>query len=61
VNETAGEDESELVNVAYARELGPGVSWRTNLMFADYDGEDATITTDDTDGWALITGLKLSF
>jgi hypothetical protein len=61
VNEQAGEDETEFVNIAYSRTLGPGVAWRTNLMFADFEGEDTTVTTDDADSWALVTGIKIGF
>jgi outer membrane protein OmpU len=61
LNETAGEDKTELLNLAYSRTLGPGVAWRTNLAWADYEGEDTTITTDDADSFSVVTGLKLSF
>ena len=57
----AGEDETDVVLMAYRRTLGPGVSWNVSVVYADMDGEDDTTTSDDADGWALTTGLKLSF
>ena len=57
----SGEDETDVVLAAYRRTLGPGVIWNVSVVYADHDGEDNTVTTDDADGWALTTGIKLSF
>ncbi len=44
--------------VAFARSLGPGVTWSLSLIWADWDGG-----TDETraDGYAISSGLTLSF
>ncbi len=61
VKSVAGDDETDVVLVAYRRTLGPGVIWNVSVVHADMDGEDTTTTSDDADGWALTTGIKLSF
>ena len=46
--------------LSYARNLGPGVKWSVNLIYADYTGEVAG-STDDNDGVAATTAIRLNF
>ena len=57
---TPGDDELDASILSYARTLGPGVKWSVNLFWADYTGETPG-STDDNDGMALTTALRLSF
>lgn len=56
----AGEDQTDAVMVSYRRDLGPGVQYRLNFIWADYDGE-AVGSADDNDGIALTTSVRLAF
>jgi hypothetical protein len=42
------------------RDLGPGVQYRLNFMWADYDGE-ASGSADDNDGIAVTTSVRVAF
>ncbi len=57
VEDDAG-GESSAGEIAFARSLGPGVTWSLSLIWADWDGG-----TDETraDGYAISSGLTLSF
>jgi predicted porin len=55
-----GDNEKDTAMLSYARNLGPGVKWSVNLMWADYTGEIAG-SSDDNDGTALTTSLRMSF
>jgi|SaaInl4_100m_RNA_FD_contig_31_2375881_length_1250_multi_31_in_0_out_0_1 outer membrane protein OmpU len=56
----AAEDELNSVLVSYRRDLGPGVQYRLNFFWADYDGE-AVGSGDDNEGIALTTSVRLAF
>ena len=55
-----GEDELDQLMVSYRRDLGPGVQYRLNVMYADFDGEDVG-SADDNDGYAITTSIRLAF
>lgn len=57
---TPGDDEKDAAMLSYGRNLGPGVLWSVNLIWADYTGEVAG-STDDNDGMAATTAIRLSF
>jgi hypothetical protein len=46
---------------AYRRTLGAGVIWYANLFYARFTGENDGSSTDDNSGWALATGVRLTF
>lgn len=51
---TAGE-------VAFARTLGPGVTWSVSLLWASYSDGTTGATAVESDGYALTSGIKLQF
>ena len=53
-------DEIDAVKVSYEYTLGPGVEYRLNFFWADWVGED-TGSSDDNEGIAISTGIRLSF
>lgn len=57
----ANEDQSKVWNLGLNYSMGAGVTLLGNVLLAEYEGEDNTVTTDDKDGWAVITGVALSF
>jgi len=57
---TAGEDKTDLLMLSYRRDLGPGVQYRLNFMWADYSGENLG-SADDNEGMALTTSVRLAF
>jgi outer membrane protein OmpU len=56
----AGEDETTIAMLSYRRDLGPGVQYRLNLMYGDFEGETAG-SADDNDGYAITTSVRLAF
>jgi len=55
-------DEAIVTSVAYRRTLGPGVFWRVNLMFAEFnDGATGAASGASNDGEALTTGIVVRF
>ena len=48
------------VLASYRRNLGPGVQYRLNFMWADYEGEEPG-KADDNSGVAVTTSVRLSF
>jgi hypothetical protein len=56
----AGEDETTIAMLSYRRDLGPGVQYRLNLMYGDFEGE-AIGSADDNDGYAITTSVRLAF
>jgi predicted porin len=56
----AGDDKTDRAKISYARDLGPGVEYRLNLFWADYQGENAG-SADDNDGYALTTSVRVAF
>jgi len=56
----AGDDEESTLTLSGAYNMGPGVDWRTSLLFADWEDE-GTAKADSNEGWALVTGFKVSF
>jgi hypothetical protein len=57
---TAANDETDILLVSYRRDLGPGVQYRLNFMWGDYEGENAG-SADDNDGVAVTTSVRLAF
>ncbi len=56
------EEEEKGLMLSYARNLGPGVKWSANLMYADFEDDVVAGTVNSTnEGWAATTGLRLSF
>ncbi len=56
------DDETKAYSIAYRRTLGPGVAWHNTLHIADYDdGLAGAATSNSNDGYALTTGIKISF
>lgn len=53
-------DEIDHVKLSYEYTLGPGVEYRLDFFWADWQGED-TATSDDNEGVAISTGIRLSF
>lgn len=51
---TAGE-------VAFARTLGPGVTWSVSMLWASYGNGAAGTAAVESDGYALSSGIKLQF
>ncbi len=55
-------DETKAFSIAYRRTLGPGVTWHNTLHIADYDnGASGAASSTSNDGYALTTGIKVSF
>ena len=57
---TPGDDGQDAATLSYARTFGRGVKWSVNLYWADTASEAAR-GSDDNDGMALTTGLRLNF
>jgi len=53
-------DTTNMGMLSYRRDLGPGVQYRLNFMWADHEGE-VVGSTDDNDGVALTTGIRVAF
>jgi predicted porin len=62
----SGNEEEKGFMASYARNLGAGVKWHANIMYADFEDDvnrdvsNAT-TQGQRDGWAMTTGLRLTF
>jgi outer membrane protein OmpU len=59
-----GNEEEQAFMGSYARALGAGVKWHTNLMYLDTEDDinrNSTTVKGTLDGWALSTGISLSF
>jgi predicted porin len=56
----AGDDESLQTLVSYRRDLGPGVQYRLNFFYADHEGENVG-STDDNEGYAITTSVRVAF
>ena len=56
----AGEDETTIAMLSYRRDLGPGVQYRLNVMYGDFEGETIG-SSDDNDGYAITTSVRLAF
>jgi predicted porin len=56
----AGEDETTIAMLSYRRDLGPGVQYRLNVMYGDFEGE-TNGSSDDNDGYAITTSVRLAF
>ncbi|MBT5456421.1 MAG: porin [Rhodospirillaceae bacterium] len=56
----AGEDESDRMLISYRRDLGPGIQYRLNFHYADFQGENAG-SADDNEGVAVSTSVRLAF
>ena len=55
-----GEDETDIFMASYRRDLGPGVQYRLNFMYGDYEGENVG-SADDNDGIAVTTSVRIAF
>jgi len=55
---TSDSTEYEAGMASYAKNLGPGVKWHANLIWSDSQNAAGTV---DNDGFAVSTGIKLSF
>ncbi len=56
----AAEDEVDTIMLSGKYTLGPGVDWKTSIFHTDWEGETTTLANDN-DGWAVVTGLHLTF
>jgi predicted porin len=59
-----GNDELNSAIASYARTLAPGISWRANVVYADFDNEanlPGAITQQDYDELALTTSFRLDW
>ncbi len=56
----AGKDEVQGAMLSYRRGLGPGVQYRLNFMWGDWEGEDVG-SGDDNNGYAITTSVRLAF
>lgn len=54
------EDVSKQAMLSYRRELGPGIQYRLNFMWADWN-EETDDTNNENDGFAVTTSIRLSF
>jgi outer membrane protein OmpU len=54
------EDKTDVIWAAYSRDLAPGVEYRLNVFYADYQGA-AVGSADDNTGVALTTSVRLMF
>ena len=57
----AGDDEVDVLWLTHSMTLGPGVSWKNTLAWADWDGEEPGVATADNDGWGFATTIALNF
>jgi len=57
---TAATDSTDAAMVSYRRNIGPGVQYRLNFMWADFEGENAG-SADDNNGIAVTTSIRVSF
>ncbi|MSP67079.1 MAG: porin [Alphaproteobacteria bacterium] len=56
------DDEQETYAVSLRYTMGPGIEWRSSLFLTDFDSEFRGTAADlSNSGWALVTGLRLSF
>ena len=59
---TVDGDTDRTVALAFARELGKGVTWHNTLFYANQDvNNPAATSTTSNDGYAFTTGLLLKF
>ena len=58
-----GDDESDTFGVSHAMSLGPGVTWKNDIQYTDWDQEGVnTAALDlDNDGWGVATHIALNF
>jgi len=60
-----GDDEQFTAIASYRRILAPGVSWRANVVYVDFDNEPAPAATPlsqpDYDEWAITTSFRLDW
>jgi predicted porin len=59
-----GNEEEQGLMFSYARILGAGVKWHANLMWADFEDDlnrNSTTVKGTNSGWAMTTGLRLTF
>lgn len=56
----AGEDRSDILGLSLARSLAPGVKLGATLFVADWRGE-LPGATDDNDGWAVVTEIRIDY
>ncbi|NKB20334.1 MAG: porin [Alphaproteobacteria bacterium] len=56
----AGDDEVQAAMLSYRRALGPGVQYRLNFIYGDWEGEDIG-SADNNDGYAITTSVRLAF
>jgi hypothetical protein len=56
----AGNGSSDVFLASYRRDLGPGVQYRFNVFYADFQGEK-TGSTDDSRGYAVTTSVRVAF
>lgn len=57
----AGDDEAQRLMISYRRDLAKGVQYRLNFIYADFDGEDNTTLSDDSEGYAVTTSVRVAF
>ena len=56
------DEEEDGLMFGYARTLGPGVSWKASLLYADFqDDAVAGTVNSENSGWAATTSLRVSF
>ena len=46
--------------VSYRRDLAKGIQYRLNFMYGDFEGETSG-TSDDNEGFAVTTSVRVSF
>ena len=56
----AAANESDIVVGSVRHTLGPGVRVYASALYVDWRGEDPG-STDDNNGWALVSGIRLDF
>ena len=56
----ANEDTAAALMASYQRNLAPGVQYRLNFIYAEYEGATAG-SADDNEGVALTTSVRLAF
>lgn len=56
----AAEEETDIGMVSFRRTLGPGVTWTLNGFWAEYTGRTVG-DSDDNEGYALTTSVKVRF
>jgi outer membrane protein OmpU len=54
------QDETTQAQLSFRRTLGPGVQWSLEGKWAEYTG-DTTATSDDNEGYAVTTSIKVRF